>query len=195
MGETAQSRRPTSPALQDEAVSPSLEVITLIGGLVQDAARALFGTYGVKVDLDGSLVTKTLASVELVSIIGFSSDMVSGSLLLALPNSAVERTLPAPDSNLADWVGELANQLLGRLKNQLLDYHVVVNMSLPVVVSGGQLSLPTKTRPLTRYYSFASDWETFFVRLEVEVSPALELVREAGPSSQRGMDEGELMLF
>jgi CheY-specific phosphatase CheX len=194
MGESAQSRRPASPALQDEAASPSLEVITLIGGLVQDATRALFGTYGVKVDLDGSLVTKTLESVELVSIIGFSSDMVSGALLLAMPNSLVERTLPAPDSSLADWVGELANQLLGRLKNQLLDYHVVVNMSLPVVVSGGRLSLPTKTR-LTRYYSFASDWETFFVRMEVEVSPSLELVRDAGPSNKRSMDEGELMLF
>jgi hypothetical protein len=171
------------------------EAVTLVGGLLQDAVRALFGTYGVKVDLDGSLVNRTLESVELVSIIGFSSDLISGSLLLALPNAVVSHTLPAPDASLADWSGELANQLLGRLKNQLLDYQVAINMSLPVVVSGGGLSLPARTRPLSRYFSFISEWGKLFVRMEIEVSPSLELARETGPNSMRGMDEGELLLF
>jgi CheY-specific phosphatase CheX len=182
------------PARQAEAGS-SLETITLVGALLQDAVRALFGTYGVKVDLDGSLVRRTLESVELVSIIGFSSANISGSLLLAMPSSLVERALPAPEANLADWSGELANQLLGRLKNQLLDYNLAIDMSLPVVIAGGGLALPTRTRALEQFYSFASDFGRMLVRSELELNPALELVRELGPSSKQRMDEGELLLF
>ena len=193
MGDIAHSRRP--PPAQPGETGPSLEAITLMGGLVQDAVRALFGTYGVKVDLDGSLMERTLGAAQLVSIIGFSSQNISGALLLALPNSLVERALPAPDASLADWSGELANHLLGRLKNPLLDYQVVIDMSLPVVISGDGLRLPARTRPMTQYDSFASDWGQLLVRMEFEVTPALELVRESGPSQKQSMDEGELLLF
>jgi CheY-specific phosphatase CheX len=194
MGEGARGRRTSPPARQAEVRSP-LEAITLLGALVQDAVRALFRTYGVEVDLDGSLVRRTLESVELVSIIGFSSADISGSLSLAMPSALVERALPAPEANLADWSGELANQLLGRLKNQLLDYNLAIDMSLPVVIAGAELALPATARHLTQYYSFASDWGRMLVRTELDLSPGLELVREAGPSSKQRLDEGELLLF
>jgi len=195
MGESAQGRLSQPPSLEDELVGATLETVSLIDGLVQDATRALFGTYGVKVDLDGSPVTRTLQSVALVSMIGFSSTVISGSLLLAMPDSVVARTLPTPEASLADWAGELSNQLLGRLKNHLLEYQVAINMSLPVVVSGGSLALPARQRPLTRNFSFVSDWGRMFVRMEIEVCATLELVREPGERNKRGMDEGEILLF
>jgi hypothetical protein len=146
-------------------------------------------------NLDGSPVAKTLPTVQLIAMIGFSSNALSGSLLMALPNEILERTLPAPDSNLADWGGELANQLLGRLKNQLLHYQVAINLSLPVVVTGGGFSLPAKTRMVTRYMSFVSEVGRMFVRMEMEILPNVELVREQQKSAEAGMDEGELLLF
>jgi hypothetical protein len=129
-------------SLVDDAAGASNESVSVIDGLVQDVTRALFESYGVKLDLDGSPVAKILASVQMISTIGFSSVSLSGSLLLAIPNGVLERTLPTPDANLADWSGELANQLLGRLKNQLLHYQVAINLALPVVVSGGEFRLP-----------------------------------------------------
>jgi Chemotaxis phosphatase CheX len=195
MGERVQSRTSVPASLVGELAGASIESISLLDGLVQDAARALFETYGVRLELDGSPVAKTLRSVNLISMIGFSSQALSGSLLLALPDVVVEHTLPAPDAGLADWSGELANQLLGRLKNQLLKYQVVINLSLPVVVSGGGFSLPSKTRQLTRYFSFVCDWGRMFIRMDMELCPSIELVRQADARTDQSVDEGELLLF
>lgn len=195
MADKVQSRGTAPPSLVDELVGASIEAVSLIDGLVQDSTRSLFNDYGLAMNLDGSPVAKTLPTVQLIAMIGFSSNALSGSLLMALPNEILERTLPAPDSNLADWGGELANQLLGRLKNQLLHYQVAINLSLPVVVTGGGFSLPAKTRMVTRYMSFVSEVGRMFVRMEMELLPNVELVREQQKSAEAGMDEGELLLF
>jgi hypothetical protein len=183
----------TSPPLHARGSGPSAAAVALVDGLVQDATRALFANYGVELELDDKPVASTLGSVQLVSVIGFSSPAFSGSLLLASPNSVVEHTVPTPDANLADWSGELSNQLLGRLKNLLLDYHVQIDISLPVVIAGGRFALPARTRALTRYSCFASEWGRVLVRLEAELSPGFELVRQG--ETKQGMGEGEHLLF
>lgn len=177
------------------SVGTSTESSALVDGLVFDATRALFGSYGAPLELDGSPLQKTLESASFVSVIGFSSRSFNGSLLLALPRDVVEHTLPAAGGDLMDWCGELANQLLGRLKNRLIDYQVSINMTLPVVISGGRFALPAKTRPVTRYLSFVSDWGKLFVRLEAELGPDVELVRQAHIEGERVLGEGELLLF
>jgi hypothetical protein len=195
MGDRVQSRGGSmSPSLVDELVGASVEAVSLLDGLVQDATRALFNDYNVEMNLDGTPVAKTLPSINLISMIGFSSEVLSGSLLMALPNEILQHTLPAPESSLADWGGELANQLLGRLKNLLLKYEVAISLSLPVVVTGGGFSLPAKTRPLTRYFSFVSEPGKMFVRMEMELRSDVELVR-AAKMADTNMDEGELLLF
>src|SRR5690606_35492076 len=123
----------------------SNEATALIDGLGLDTTRALFDSYRLELDRDGSSVSKTLQSVELISAIGFSSPALSGSLLLAIPNAVLQQTLPTPDANLADWSCVLANQLCGRLKNQLLNYEVAINLALPVVIAGGEFTLPART--------------------------------------------------
>lgn len=193
MAERIQGGAPAG-SLVGELADASGEGISLVDGLVQDATRALFETYGVKLNLDGSPLAKVLLDMQIIASIGFSSPVLSGSLLMALPNSMVQRTLPTPDASLEDWSGELANQLLGRLKNQLLHYEVVVNLALPVVITGGDFRLPAKTRRLTRHFSFVSDAGRMCIRTEMELSPNAELVRQGG-ESQASFDEGELLLF
>jgi hypothetical protein len=184
----------SASSLVGELAEASGEGISLVDGLIQDAARALFETYGLKLNLDGSPLAKILQDMQIVASIGFSSPVLSGSLLMALPNSLVERTLPTPDANLEDWSGELANQLVGRLKNQLLHYEVVINLALPVVIAGGDFRLPAKARRLTRHFSFVSEAGRMCIRTEMELSPSAELVRQGG-ESQASIDEGELLLF
>jgi Chemotaxis phosphatase CheX len=194
MKEKLQLPLAAKPWLADDLVDASREALSLVDGLVMDVTRALFETYGVKLDLDGCPIATTLPLVQLISTIGFSSSAISGSLLLAIPNVVIERTLPTGDANLADWVGELANQLLGRLKNQLLHYEVAINLALPVVVSGDEFSLPAKNRRLTRHYSFVSVWGRMFVRTEMELASSLELVRLTG-GTNASIDEGELLFL
>jgi hypothetical protein len=169
--------------------------VVLVDGLVEEVTQLLFETYALPLARDDSPVAQTLRSIALLSMIGFSSHSLSGSLLMALPREVVRRTLPAPDASLADWSGELANQLLGRLKNQLLKYQVVINLSLPVVVSGEALQLPASTRQITRYYSFNSAVGRLFIRLDMEMSPTLQFVRQSDTEHEASIDEGELLLF
>jgi len=173
----------------------STESTALIDGLVLDVTRDLFKSYGAPLELDGSPAQKTLESANFITVIGFSSRTFNGSLLVALPKLVLERTIPAAGASLVDWCGELANQLLGRLSNRLVEYEVSINMTLPVVISGGRFALPAKTRPITRYFSFVSDWGRLFVRLEAELSPDVELVRLDRTEGGRVLDEGKLLLF
>jgi CheY-specific phosphatase CheX len=187
--------RNMGPVSSGEALAGESVAVGLVDGLVEEVTRLLFETYAVTLVRDASPVAQTLRSIGLLSMIGFSSHSLSGSLLMALPRDVVRRTLPAPDASLADWSGELANQLLGRLKNQLLKYQVVINLSLPVVVSGEALQLPASTRQITRYYSFDSGFGKLFIRLDMEMSPTLQFVRQSDTEHEASIDEGELLLF
>jgi hypothetical protein len=187
---------PTSAAAPAAEINDGLHLATSVfDGLVLDVTRALFESYSVKLDLDGSPVSRILSSVKLISTIGFSSEALGGSLLLAVTNDLLVKTSPASDANLADWAGELANQLLGRLKNQLLKYGVVVNLALPVVLSGGEFHLPSRTRPNARHVSFVSEWGHVFLRTEMELASTAQLVRQPEAAGTASMDEGEFVLF
>jgi hypothetical protein len=195
MGERTHRSVSSLPGRADALVSVSSEASTLVDGLVMDVTRALFDHYGVKLELDGSPVLKTLSTVQLISTIGFSSPTLDGSLLLAIPNVVIQQMLPTPDASLADWTGELANQLCGRLKNKLLNYDVVINLALPVVVSGDDLNLPVQAGLLTRHFSFVCDGGRLFVRTEMALCASVELVRQSLASESAGMDEGALLFF
>jgi hypothetical protein len=195
MGEKTHNPVSSMPGLVGELASASSEASTLVDGLVMDVTRALFETYGVKLDLDGSPISRTLPSVQVISSIGFSSPMLNGCLLLAIPNVVMQQTLPTPGANLADWSGELANQLLGRLKNKLLNYDVIINLALPVVVSGEEFRLPVRAQRLARHFSFVSEWGRLFVCTEMELGPSVELVRHGFGSASFSMDEGDLLFF
>lgn len=195
MGDGRQIRASVPSTSLADLTEEVMQAVSLVDGLAQDATAALFDTYGVKVVQDGPAAAKSLQAVPLISVIGFSSDVLSGSLVLALPQSVAERTLPVAGVSLSDWSGELANQLLGRLKNQLLKYKVVLNMSLPVVLSGDGLRLLATKHQITRYYSFSSDAGKVFIRLDMEMSPDFRFTADDGATSEGVVDEGELLLF
>jgi CheY-specific phosphatase CheX len=183
-------------SMLEELTQEALQAVSLVDDLTQNATAALFDTYGVVVHQDGPCASKTLQSAAIISIIGFSSQSLSGSLILALPRAVAQQTLPVPGASLADWSGELANQLLGRVKNQLLRYDVVINMSLPVVLSGGVIQLLATAHQITRYYSFSSRLGKVLIRLDMEMSDNLRLTQsEDADRIDAIVNEGELVLF
>lgn len=68
--------------------------------------------------------------------IPFERDGCSGSLRLSVPAAVVAATRPGLSSReqYQDWTGELSNQLLGRVKHQLLSFAVRLEMGVPVSV-------------------------------------------------------------
>jgi CheY-specific phosphatase CheX len=121
-------------------------------------------------------------------VMGFVGDSVRGTCLLAAPRAAVEAA--APNGAAArDWVGELSNQLVGRLKGKLLARGATIALSTPVVVRGVKLSpLPrTDVEPVV----FQSPGGKVLVWLEVEVEDGFQLGEERALQAT----EGELLVF
>src|SRR5687768_4791165 len=66
----------------------------------------------------------------LCGVMGFVGDSVRGSCLLSAAVHAVEAAAPQ-GAAARDWVGELANQLVGRLKAKLMQRSATIALSTP----------------------------------------------------------------
>jgi CheY-specific phosphatase CheX len=121
-------------------------------------------------------------------VMGFVGDAVRGTCLLAAPQGTVEAAAPR-DAPARDWVGELANQLVGRLKAKLMARGATIALSTPVVLRGVKLSpLPrTDVDPVV----FESTAGKVLVWLEVEIEDDFRLGEERALSAT----EGELLVF
>ena len=178
---------------EENLVEQEFEAVAL--ELLTEVTKELFETYEHAVErVDTSDAEAAGKDLTLGAAIGFTGEYVRGVLVIALDEemarclNPVSKTNPHTDY---DWIGELANQLLGRLKNKLLSYSIEVALSTPVVVHGSQLSIGTLQRTSTRLCFrhqnlFANVW------WDAEVDPALEMSTENAPDVQA---EGEMVLF
>lgn len=121
-------------------------------------------------------------------VMGFVGDSVRGTCLLAAPQATVEAAAPK-DAGARDWVGELSNQLVGRLKAKLMARGATIALSTPVVLRGVKLSpLPrTDVDPVI----FDSPAGKVLVWLEVEIEADFQLGEERALKAS----EGELLVF
>lgn len=118
------------------------EITNEFQDLAATACLELLEAYGVKAAASGQPWTAT-NEVMLAGVMGFVSERLLGSCLIAGSHDVLMATAPK-DARPRDWVGELANQLVGRLKSKLLGRGVTITMNTPVVLSGISL------RPLPR---------------------------------------------
>lgn len=151
------------------------------------AAAELFGAYGVHVGRSGAPWQET-EEVLYSGVMGFIGDRIRGTCLLAAPAATILASAPEP-TMARDWTGELANQLVGRLKSKLLARGIVIAMTTPVVLSG------VKLQPLPRSSVAPSVFETSsgraLVWLEVEVEPDFKL----GSMHPLNVTEGGFLAF
>jgi hypothetical protein len=74
---------------------------------------------------------------DIVAIVTFSGQAAGGTLVLASSPSVLRRSLPyEPDASvpvevLLDWCGELANQVLGRVKDRLVRHGATIYVGTP----------------------------------------------------------------
>ncbi len=169
----------------------SEETIGILDSVTRSAATALFEAYDLEVvERVGGC---TIEFAQLVSSIGFASDDLCGSVMLALPIRVVAGTQPTPDEDArTDWAAELANQLSGRIKNQLLRYGVAISIALPVVVLGCDLDWSSQGTGVSRAFVFDSRLGEVVVKLDANLKCDLCLVESTGDGR---IDEGDLMMF
>ncbi|QJW96666.1 chemotaxis protein CheX [Frigoriglobus tundricola] len=131
------------------------------------------------------------AGAQLAAFVGFSDERVIGSVVLTAAPDVARALSDTHVADAADWLGELGNQLVGRLKNKLVPHDIHVRLSVPVTASGNALGFSALRAEPTRW---AARWTggTMRALLAVSVAPGLELA----PTDAAGVaEEGSLSLF
>ncbi|MED5374316.1 MAG: chemotaxis protein CheX [Myxococcota bacterium] len=133
------------------------------------------------------------------AVIGFSGDLVKGSLGLAVEPELLEfaharlmgRSPNARESD--DFLSELSNQLLGRIKTVFLRYGVEIYLSTPMVLRGINISVS----PGPHSNLVPAHFSTFVgpVSVWIDAQHAPELDVHEVEQAEDVMVEGELMFF
>ncbi len=162
------------------------------------SALDLFNLYGMPIEYSpgGAAEVKTSA---VMAIIGYASPDVRGSLLLLTSRSVVLGLKPSevqsvPDEEvLRDVLGEFANMLLGRVKNQLSARKVEPLISTPTTVFGDYVVLPVPTSGVSAWHTFESKRGPIFARFDAtfELGFSLAPAVEGKPP----LAEGEVLFF
>jgi hypothetical protein len=165
------------------------ETVALLEQIAGAACTSLFEAYGVDLQrMSGPEPTPTAPAPILYSgIVGFGSPGIRGACILAASEKPILQSNPV-DGSLRDWIAELANQLVGRIKNKLLAHGTEVYVTTPVVLRGEHLA-PMPRRELPPL-SFKTDGGSVFVWIELETAADFVL----GPPST-AVAEGEAVLF
>lgn len=137
------------------------------------------------------------------SVISFNNELISGSLISVCNSRFLDKShpnhemgMPVGQEEILDWSGEVANQLLGRVKNLLANFKVKFDMGTPTTVTGQTMAI-------------AEPKEGFLLRLKFEGSlgplivyfqaiPDSRLVFETGQRSETSestVEEGESIFF
>ena len=151
------------------------------------ACVELLQAYGVEA-LDAPEEWGTPDEFMLAGVMGFVSERLVGSCLLVGGRDVLMATAPK-DARPRDWVGELANQLVGRLKSKLMGLGVTITMNTPVVLSGIRLSPLPRTDVAPKVHR--TPLGRLLVWVEVEVDPEFSW----GEPQELPATEGELVVF
>jgi CheY-specific phosphatase CheX len=159
-----------------------------IADLTGDCCVELFAAYGVPLS---SKAAEFIVSDEVLlsGVIGFVGPTLRGTCLLVGNRSPIELSSPQKE-HTRDWVGELTNQLVGRLKRKFLGFGLEVALTTPVVLSGLHLRPMPRGKLLPRV--FGTESGSIMIWVEVEAEPGFEL----GPAvSDSTSAEGEVLMF
>lgn len=109
-----------------------------IDNILFAATTGLFKAYGLQ--LTEAPTPGEAVPAPLCAVIGFTGPSLTGALMIAADQQPIVATRPTPQTTDRDWVAELANQLLGRVKNRLLTFGVEIYATTPIVLRGERIT-------------------------------------------------------
>jgi hypothetical protein len=179
--------------------------------LTFDASTDLFAGQGVSLERRPAsplAATGDTTDGSCGGLISFSSPALSGSLLVVGSFTFLASCRPpqparalAPSSStdwilIRDWSMEIANQLLGRMRNRLYRYGMTLDAKAPTAVSGVPLAISIRARRSDPLQFLASGKHTLRVWLDVTLGSDFDAALDRGPVNPSGIPrEGDVILF
>jgi CheY-specific phosphatase CheX len=171
--------------------------IALLDSVIEEAVVALFVSVGLSLSRD---VASAKSPDDMGASIGFAGPELRGALVLISTRKLVRFALPpevqdrTSDEQLADWMGELSNQLLGRIKNKLIAFGVTLSMGTPAVMLGLDLARKDRHRGVRRHFAFRHGEESLSVYFDAIASAEVMLKVPSVPPDA-GIVEGDVAFF
>lgn len=178
------------------ATAPTTGVRGAIDSIVQSSLVDLFAAYGMAVAPSprGS-AERPPSFPDISAAVAFTRRapaLASGRLTLSLPDAVLELTKRGNAGALRiDWARELASQLLGRIKNRLLQFSVRLEAGNSNAIDSQRLAARLPLTPGVRVYSGRSLRGSIVVTLEG--APDASQLVYLGPVNVAS--EGQTILF
>jgi hypothetical protein len=137
--------------------------------------------------------------IEHAAAIGFSSKEIRGVVGIGMETTTLQRIvamqpLISDRVPLDDWLGEGANQLLGRFKNKLVSYGASVSIALPMILRAMRLQFVSVGAEGLWMHVADSSAGQICVWLDVRIAEGLRLTLSTDPDAQSAA-EGAMVLF
>jgi CheY-specific phosphatase CheX len=171
--------------------------------LVTDSVNEFFGSCGVaepQAITDVSKHATPSSEAMYSSSLGFSGPQMRGAMVIMCGSSVLSQTNPQrefnpnlSDRDLADWVGEMANQIVGNLKRLVAGYSVEFQLSTPTVVRGSELQIAGKKSEDLAVLWFEVGGHSFRVHFAAELAAGVSFEGEPVVVAQAA--GGDAMLF
>lgn len=163
----------------------------VIEQIVDESCVSLFRDYALSLTRSSSQsVDEREAALSYCAALGFSGEQMRGTLLLATSRQPLGSTVPCDAAGLREWIAELTNQLLGRIKNQLLCRSVTLHLSTPIVLRGEYLA-PLSSLSLVPHL-FVCEGGYISVWFDSELAAGIDLSQEVPLDGVMTEGSGEL---
>lgn len=169
--------------------------------IVVACARQVFPGCGIEIGAQRDPVNEAPNTKRLVAVMGFSGGLMRGSLALVAPVELMKRAYPLPlaktgpwELDVFDWSGEVANRLLGRIKNALALRGVEVEPSTPRVLHAERLHAVGSMRRMICSIAFMSNDSWIEVWFDAIAAQDRTLLTPLDPNHETP-SEGDVLLF
>ncbi len=172
---------------------------------LSEALSALMSHYGVELEEIGicaAPAAETSTARQVAAVIGFAGAHVGGTLVLQAPCEIIAACLPLSDlqrrgdAAIGDWMGELSNQLLGRLKSKVGRFGVDFLLTPPTHLMGNALQVWPFAIERTVWLSARTPEGGALVGMfDLQLGPGLVLTEPAPEDEDDAFGEGDMMLL
>jgi CheY-specific phosphatase CheX len=166
------------------------------------ATRTLFACYGVVLESAGRCLPTHLADHDAAGVIGFVGSSVRGTLVVATSMPLLAKSCPTGgdegavgEARMRDWIAEIANLVLGRVKLVFSSSGVDFGLATPVGLTGTQIRLAAVRPARTRAWDLACSDGAVRVWIEADFEPGVVLQASSVSAADAEAVTGEPLFF